>query len=242
MRGRLLPIDGSVPDVSEHITIDDSYTGHVTPGAAAQRRDIGTATITKLSVGPMDNNAYLLRCSATGASLLIDAANEAGRLLGVVDAGAPDGLDLIVTTHQHPDHWQALAEVARATKAPTAAHALDAGPLPVTPDRLLAHDEVITLGDLAIDVVHLRGHTPGSVALAVTGADGRKHLFTGDSLFPGGVGKTWSAPDFTSLLDDVTTRLFDRFDDTTTFYPGHGDDSTIGVQRPHLAQWRERGW
>jgi glyoxylase-like metal-dependent hydrolase (beta-lactamase superfamily II) len=93
-----------------------------------------------------------------------------------------------------------------------------------------------------LEVIHLRGHTPGSIALAHRPADGPPHLFTGDSLFPGGVGKTWSEQDFTTLLDEVTTKVFDRLPDETWFYPGHGDDSDLGRERPHLAEWRERGW
>ena len=86
------------------------------------------------------------------------------------------------------------------------------------------------------------GHTPGSIALLYDDPDGTPHLFTGDSLFPGGVGKTSSPDDFASLVEDVSTKLFDRLPDETWFYPGHGDDSTLGAERPHLAEWRERGW
>lgn len=117
-------------------TVDDNYTGHVEPGTAA-RRTLPGATIVKASVGPMDNNAYLVTCSETGETLLIDAANDAGLLIDLIRRYAPK-LSLIVTSHQHFDHWQALAAVAEATGAPTAAHAIDAGPLPVKPDRLLA--------------------------------------------------------------------------------------------------------
>jgi glyoxylase-like metal-dependent hydrolase (beta-lactamase superfamily II) len=201
------------------------------------------ATIVKTSVGPMDNNAYLVTCSRTGQTLLIDAANDASTLLDLVERYAPT-LSLIVTTHQHRDHWLALAEVAKATGAPTAAHRLDAEPLPVKPDRLLAHGDTVTVGDLTFDVIHLQGHTEGSVALALSGpaAGGTVQLFTGDCLFPGGVGKTWQDGDFERLLDGVSARLFDVYDDSTVVYPGHGDDTTLGAERPHLAEWRERGW
>jgi len=92
------------------------------------------------------------------------------------------------------------------------------------------------------DVIHLQGHTPGSVALALVGADEATHLFTGDCLFPGGVGKTWKDGDFEKLLGDVTTRVFDVYGDSTVVYPGHGDDTTLGTERPHLDEWKERGW
>jgi len=222
--------------------IADTYTGHVDPGSGA-RRNLPGATVVKVSVGPMDNNAYLVTCSRTGRSLLIDAANDGRTLLEVVREYAPD-IAMIVTTHQHFDHWQALAEVAGQTGAPTAAHRLDAEPLPVRPDRILADGDTIEVGDLTFDVIHLRGHTPGSVALALSGdaAGGVTQLFTGDCLFPGGVGKTWQPGDFERLLGDVTSKVFDVYPDSTVVYPGHGDDTTLGAERPHLAEWKKRGW
>jgi glyoxylase-like metal-dependent hydrolase (beta-lactamase superfamily II) len=228
--------------VANMTVVDDNYTGHVEPGTAA-RRVLPGASIVKVSVGPMDNNAYLITCSRTGDSLLIDAANDASTLLDVVARHAPK-LTLIVTSHQHQDHWMALEEVAKATGVPTAAHRLDADPLPVTPDRILADGDSITVGDLTLDVIHLQGHTEGSVALALSGppAGDEVQLFTGDCLFPGGVGKTWKDGDFERLLDGVSAKVFDVYDDSTIVYPGHGDDTTLGTERPHLQEWRERGW
>jgi glyoxylase-like metal-dependent hydrolase (beta-lactamase superfamily II) len=223
--------------------VDDNYTGHVEPRTAA-RRNVPGASIVKVSVGPMDNNAYVVTCSRTGETLLIDAANDAEILLELIERFAPK-LSLIVTSHQHGDHWQALSAVAKATGAPTAAHELDAGPLPVKPDRVLANGDTVKIGELSFDVIHLQGHTPGSVALALDGADpetGATHLFTGDCLFPGGVGKTWKKGDFKQLLADVTSRVFNVYGDSTVVYPGHGDDTTLGAERPHLTEWRERGW
>ncbi len=222
--------------------VDDNYTGHVDPGTAA-RRTLPGASIVKASVGPMDNNAYLITCSQTGETLLIDAANDADVLLDLVRQHAPK-LSLIVTSHQHFDHWQALTALAEATGAPTAAHEIDAGPLPVAPDRLLAGGDTVRIGELSFDVIHLRGHTPGSIALALSGspAGDATQLFTGDCLFPGGVGKTWQPGHFDQLLDDVTRRVFEVYADSTVVYPGHGDDTTLGAERPHLNEWRERGW
>ncbi|MEB3024099.1 MBL fold metallo-hydrolase [[Mycobacterium] crassicus] len=228
--------------MTPQISVDDSYTGHVAPGTAA-RRVLPGVSIIKTSVGPMDNNAYLVTCTNTGQTLLIDAANDAENLVALVREQAPT-VSLIVTTHQHFDHWQALPEVAEATGAPTAAHALDAEPLPVKPDRILAEGDTITVGDLTFDVIHLQGHTEGSVALALDGAatGGVTQLFTGDCLFPGGIGKTWQPGDFERLLGDVETKVFGRFGDDTVVYPGHGDDTTVGAERPHLDEWRQRGW
>jgi glyoxylase-like metal-dependent hydrolase (beta-lactamase superfamily II) len=222
--------------------VDENYTGHVEPGTAA-RRVLPGATIVKASVGPMDNNAYLITCSRTGDTLLIDAANDASILLDLIEHHAPS-LTLIVTSHQHGDHWMALEEVAKKTGAPTAAHQLDADPLPVEPDRILADGDTVAVGDLKFAVIHLQGHTEGSVALALGGpaAGDVVQLFTGDCLFPGGVGKTWRDGDFERLLDGVKSKVFDVYGDNTVVYPGHGDDTTLGAERPHLAEWRERGW
>lgn len=222
--------------------VDDHYTGHVESQTAA-RRTLPGASIVKVSVGPMDNNAYLVTCSQTGETLLIDAANDAPILLELIKRYAPT-LSLIVTSHQHQDHWMALSEVVGSTEAPTAAHELDAGPLPVTPDRLLADGDTVDIGELRFDVIHLRGHTPGSVALALSGpaAGDDVQLFTGDCLFPGGPGRTTRPEDFESLMTDLETKVFGQYGDATIVYPGHGDDTTLGAERPHLAEWRERGW
>ncbi|MGV9860877.1 MBL fold metallo-hydrolase [Gordonia sp. NPDC003425] len=221
--------------------ISDDYTGDLS-SSGPQRRTLGNATIVKLSVGPMDNNVYFVTSTATGAQLIIDAANDAEAILATVDeiGGTPA---LIFTTHQHYDHWQALAEVAKATGAPTASGRGDAAELPVTPDLLVDDGDTVTVGDLTLEAIHLVGHTPGSIALALTDPDtGVVHLFSGDSLFPGGVGKTWRPEDFTTLIDGVSTKIFDRFPDSTVVYPGHGKDTTLGAERPALPEWRERGW
>ena len=200
-------------NVTVMTAVHDTYTGHVDPGTAA-RRTLPGATILKASVGPMDNNAYLVTCSATGETLLIDAANDAEVLIDLIRRYAPK-VSLIVTSHQHFDHWQALEAVTDATGAPTAAHEIDAEPLPVKPDRLLADGDTVHIGELTFHVIHLRGHTPGSIALALDGpATGHvTQLFTGDCLFPGGIGKTWQPGDFAQLLEDVTTKVFDVYPD-----------------------------
>lgn len=222
------------------ITVDDDYSGHIEPGTGVARRTVDGAAIIKASVGPMDNNAYIVTCTNTGKSLLIDAANDAARLATLLDENAPN-IELIVTTHQHFDHWQALKAIVGKTQSASAAHDLDAGPLPVPPTTLLAGGDSFDIGDLHFDVIHLRGHTPGSLALAFTAGD-VTHLFTGDSLFPGGVGRTSGPEDFNQLLDDVSDRLFGAYPDSTIVYPGHGDDTTLGAERRSLGEWRERGW
>jgi glyoxylase-like metal-dependent hydrolase (beta-lactamase superfamily II) len=216
-----------------------AYTGDVTVGGAPDTREVDGLTVTKLAVGPLDNNAYLLRCSQTGDMVLIDAANEAGRLLELVGDGP---LRRIVTTHQHWDHWQALAQVQAATGAQVVAHPDDAGELPVKATELVRHGDTIGVGAATLSVTHLRGHTPGSIALCYGEGDAR-HLFTGDSLFPGGPGNTENDPRrFGQLMDDLEERVFATLPDGTWVYPGHGKDTTLGAERPHLAEWRARGW
>ena len=219
-----------------------TYTGAVTPGGPSDVRELAALTIRKASVGPQDNNAYLLTCRPTGLQLLVDAADDADRLMALVREGTGE-LDVIVTTHQHWDHHRALAATVEHTGARTAAGAADADALPVPPGQLLEHGDTVTFGAVTLDVVHLRGHTPGSVALVYRDPAGHPHVFTGDSLFPGGVGNTeGDAHRFTSLVDDVEHRLFDVLPDDTWCYTGHGADTTLGVERPHLAEWRARGF
>ena len=215
------------------------YSGHVSVGGPAGVRELQRLTITKLAVGPMDNNSYLLRCAATGAQVLIDAAAEPDRIMDMVGA---DGLTSIITTHRHADHWGALAEVQRRTGAPVYAHAEDVPGIAVAVDHPVREGEVIVFGQCALSTIHLVGHTPGSLVLGYDDPAGHNHLFTGDCLFPGGVGRTWSAGDFDSLYDGVVSKIFDRYDDETWVYPGHGDDTIVGNERPHLDEWRERGW
>ncbi|MEU3773922.1 MBL fold metallo-hydrolase [Streptomyces sp. NPDC032472] len=217
-----------------------TYSGAVKVGGPADVHELADLMISKVAVGPMDNNAYLLRCRATGEQLLIDAAAEAETLLGLI---GDDGIASVVTTHRHGDHWGALQAVVEATGARTYAGALDAEGIPVATDVPVADGDVITVGRVSLTARHLVGHTPGSIALVYDDPHGHPHVFTGDCLFPGGVGNTrGDAKAFASLIDDVESKLFAQLPDETWVYPGHGNDTTLGAERPHLAEWRERGW
>ncbi len=215
------------------------YTGEVAVGGPADVRELPGLTISKIAVSDMANNAYLLRAS-NGEALLAAAAAEPDRLREFI--GDAD-VRTIVTTHGHWDHHRALPQIAEATGAVTVAHPADADDLPIPPQRTVEHGDTLTVGDQTLEVVHLRGHTPGSIALIWRGPDDAGvHIWTGDSLFPGGPGRTTHPKDFNSLMDDLEERIFGRFDDSTWFYPGHGKDSTLGAERPHIPEWRSRGW
>lgn len=216
-----------------------TYTGKTHAGGPAQVHELGLLTISKLAVGPMDNNAYLLRCRNTGEQLLIDAAAEPDRILDLVGG---DGLATIVTTHAHPDHWGALAAVRAATGAVSIAHEIDAGHLGGLVDRTVTDGDTVAVGECQLQVMHLVGHTPGSIALLYDDPMGQPHLFTGDCLFPGGIGKTWRPEDFDTLYAGVRERIFEALPDETWVYPGHGNDTTVGTERPSLAEWESRRW
>lgn len=216
-----------------------SYSGDVEVGGPSDVREAGDLVITKVAVGPMANNAYLLRCIPTGEQAMIDAADEPDTLTEEIGKG---GLARVITTHWHPDHWQALAAVVDATGAETVASEVDSEHIPVPTAAKVSDGARVRVGSCELEVIALAGHTEGSIALAYDDPDGIVHLFTGDSLFPGGVGKTWSPEDFVTLIDDVETKLFDRFPDDTWVYPGHGNDAVLGEERPHLPEWRARGW
>ncbi|MYW66459.1 MBL fold metallo-hydrolase [Streptomyces sp. SID8379] len=217
-----------------------TYSGTVKVGGPADVHELQSLMISKVAVGPMDNNAYLLRCRATDEQLLIDAANEPQTLLRLI---GDDGITAVVTTHRHGDHWQGLAEVVGATRARTYAGRDDVEGIPVATDVAVADGDTIEFGRISLTARHLVGHTPGSIALVYDDPHGHPHVFTGDCLFPGGVGNTWKDPEaFASLIDDVETKIFAPLPDETWVYPGHGNDTTLGAERPHLQEWRARGW
>lgn len=221
-----------------------NYTGDVTPGGPAAVRELAGLTVTKLAVDPkMANNCYLLRCTETGAQLLIDAADDAPALLELTGGE----IDTVVTTHQHWDHHRALAEIAAVTRPMVVAGRPDAEAITeqtgVAVSRRVGDGDTVKVGAIELEVIAIAGHTPGSICLLHRTPEGETHLWTGDSLFPGGVGATFGDADaFATLIDQVETKIFGALPDETWFYPGHGGDSTLGAERPHLAEWRARGW
>ncbi len=216
------------------------YTGDVTVGGPADVRSAGDLQVTKVATPPFENNCYLLRCTQTGDTVLVDAAGDAARLVELVGDGR---LVAVVETHGHWDHVQALAEVKEATGAPVIAHPGDAQDLPVPADRLVEDGDTVAVGACTLRVIHLDGHTPGSLALLYEGDAERPHLWSGDSLFPGGPGNTDKDPGrFGRLMDDLERKVFGSLPDETWVYPGHGKDTTLGAERASVPEWRVRGW
>ena len=228
--------------------VNESYTGEVSPGGAPDVRSLGEFSVTKVAVDPeMSNNCYLLHCTVTDEVVLIDAAAEPERLLELI---GDRPVTSIVTTHQHWDHHRALAAVKAAhPSALVVAGAPDADAIEeqtgVTVDRRVGAGDKVAVGPCDLVVIPVAGHTPGSICLLLDDAAvaPTPHLFTGDSLFPGGVGATFgSAEAFAQLIGEVEEKIFARLPDETWFYPGHGNDGRLGDERPHLAEWRARGW
>ena len=216
-----------------------AYSGRVRVGGLPDVHELTNLIVTKVAVGPMDNNAYLLRCRDTGEQLLVDAANDADTLLALL---GDSGLGTVVTTHRHGDHWQALLPVVAVTSAVTLAHEADAPGIPAPTARTVRDGDRVGVGRCELEVIHLVGHTPGSIALLYDDPNGSPHLWTGDALFPGGPGRTTRREEFESLMGDLDRKVFERLPDETWVYPGHGADTTLGAERPSIPEWRARGW
>lgn len=188
--------------------------------------------VRKLRIGQMENNVYVLECPETHKALLIDCSFEPDE----IERGC-EGAEIvaIVQTHAHFDHVQALQEMKKRLQVPIYAHPGES--YPVSIDRDLNEGDTIPFGNREAKVFHTPGHTPGGICLL----SGR-HLISGDTLFPGGPGNTWDdADNFATIIEQIRSKLFTLPDDTAV-YPGHGDDTTIGAEKPHLQEWIERGW
>jgi glyoxylase-like metal-dependent hydrolase (beta-lactamase superfamily II) len=190
----------------------------------------------KVVVGPYENNVFVVRCRATGDAVLLDAANEHEQLLELCQRL---GVKRVLETHGHWDHIQAVPAM-REAGYEVAVTSLDAPMLKdVGYDVFIDDAEVIEVGRLRLHAIHNPGHTPGSISFAL---EGTPLLFTGDTLFPGGPGNTsFENADFDTIITSITSKLF-TFPDETIVLPGHGLDTTIGTERPHLDEWIERGW
>ncbi len=189
----------------------------------------------RVVVGPVDNNVFVIRCTATGEAVLIDAANEHNMLLELCEAL---GVRTVIETHGHWDHIQAVPAL-RDAGYEVGVTAEDAAMLP-SYDYLLEDETVIEVGRLRLHTLHTPGHTPGSMSFHLQDTP---LLFTGDTLFPGGPGATkYEGGDFTTIIGSIEDRIFSRFDGSTIVLPGHGDNTTVGTESPHLDEWVARGW
>jgi glyoxylase-like metal-dependent hydrolase (beta-lactamase superfamily II) len=194
-----------------------------------------SAEIHRIVVGPVDNNVHVLRCRRTGAAVLLDAANEHDRLLELCRAL---GVTKVLETHGHWDHIQAVP-AGREAGIDVGVTSADAGMLP-SYDFLIEDDSVIDVGRLRLHTIATPGHTPGSICFRL---EGSPVLFSGDTLFPGGPGNTKTdLGDFPTIIRSVEDRLLSPLDPATIVMPGHGVDTTIGAERPHLQEWVDRGW
>jgi glyoxylase-like metal-dependent hydrolase (beta-lactamase superfamily II) len=191
--------------------------------------------IHKVVVGPMDNNVFVLRCRHTGDAVLLDAANEHERLL---ELARGLGVRNVLETHGHWDHIQAVPEMRDAGYS-VGVTAQDAAMLD-SYDEIVEDDALIAVGDLRLRTIHTPGHTPGSICFRI---EDKPLLFSGDTLFPGGPGNTtFEGGDFATIIDSLERRLFATLAPDTIVMPGHGDDTTIGAEAPHLEEWIDRGW
>lgn len=189
--------------------------------------------IRKAEVGKFENNAYVVACRRSNAAVIVDAASDAD---AVIELAAGTNPVAILTTHGHSDHVGAARQVATRLDIPIRLHRADWEICPIGVDEPLEPGE-FSIGETTVHLVHTPGHTPGSTVLITDGA-----VLTGDTLFPGGPGATrFPYSDFDQIMDSLETKIFTLPDDTIVM-PGHGLDTTLGIERPALPEWRARRW
>lgn len=187
--------------------------------------------IERLELGPWGTNSYIVTCQKTRDSVLIDAPADASTIMDNLRGTNPK---YILLTHNHLDHIGALFELGSRLKVPLAAHALDTGNLPSPPEMLLSNGDTISFGNLKFEVFHTPGHTPGGLCFKIG-----RYLISGDTLFPGGPGKTGSPSDFKQIIKSITERIFVLPDDTQ-IYPGHGDFMMLKKAKDEFAVFSSR--
>lgn len=187
--------------------------------------------IERLELGPFGTNAYIVICQKTRDSVLIDAPAEANTIICSLKGTTPR---YILVTHNHVDHIGALAELYSRLKVPLVVHASDAGNLPSPPEKLLSHGDTVSAGNLRFEILHTPGHTPGSLCFKVS-----HYLISGDTIFRGGPGKTWSPANFKQIIKSITEEIFALPDDVS-IYPGHGNSTTVKRERDEFTIFSSR--
>lgn len=187
--------------------------------------------IERLELGPWGTNAYIITCMQTRTSALIDAPSDASRIMKSLEDATPE---YMLLTHSHSDHTGALMELRKRLKSPLAVHREDSGMSPCSPEILLNHGDLLPLGKLIVEVLHTPGHTAGSLCFRIG-----KYLLAGDTIFPGGPGKTGTPYDFAQIVKSITSRIFPLPDDTE-IYPGHGDSTTLQKAKEEFAVFSSR--
>lgn len=190
-------------------------------------------SVTRIVTPPLDNNVYLIRCTTTESSLIIDAASDVDAIVSMAEGTT---VVAVATTHGHWDHHGAIPDVTERLDVPFMLHLDDAEVAGKTPDVPLTEGP-LQIGDITATVVHTPGHTPGSCCIVLDGV-----VITGDTLFPGGPGATrFEHSSFDAIIESIESRLFSLPDDTVVL-PGHGAATTIRTELPQLPTWIERGW
>ena len=212
---------------------------HTEPGGPFVEVRDGDLVLRKRSVSEMHNNVYLIGCASTGQALIVDAADDAPLIRSLAEGFLPLA---VAQTHGHWDHVRAWDALREDPGLEISGHEGDVDLYPGAPDPLLSYGQELAVGSLRVEVLHVPGHTPGSLLFSVSGAS-EHWLVTGDTLFPGGPGNTFGdAAAHALIMDGLEQRVFARFGDRSRVLPGHGDATTLGRERPDLDEWRERGW
>lgn len=187
--------------------------------------------IEKMELGPFGTNTYILTCGKTLESVVVDAPGEASKILARLEKTTPK---YILITHNHMDHTGALSELKAALKVPVAAHEADAGTLPAPTDILLKEGDIVSFGKIRLNVLHTPGHTPGSLSFFTD-----NYLISGDTIFPGGPGKTWSPADFKKIIESITNKIF-NLPDNTQVYPGHGGSTILRKEKQAFEEFSSK--
>ena len=190
-----------------------------------------TVQIDRLKLGPFDTNSYILTCPLTGDSVLVDVPAEASKILKALKKTNPK---YILITHNHMDHLGALTEIKSKLSIPIGAHRLDAKGLPLRPEILLEDGDKVPYGKTSLKVLHTPGHTPGSLSFLIG-----RYLIAGDTIFPGGPGKTKSPADLKLIIESISSKIF-ILPDETTIYPGHGDSTLLRKEKEEFAIFSSR--